>query len=339
MDYVQTVLGKISPEELGFTLTHEHILWDLRFYLPKNKSKIINEELRLDNVGEMPYDRMAYPENLYQDSIDVAVMELEYYKRQGGVSICDNGSYGLKADPKKLREISKLSGVHILKGTGRYLSYTLPPEVAFNDVDRLAEIFIKDIREGVGGTDIKCGFIGEIGVESGVPEVSRISLASAAIAQKETGAAILIHQPGTERHVDKIFKILTDNGADLTKVVMCHCDPYIPDSDYIDHIAKCGAYISSDYFGLDIELGNKPLPTTDNDRILMLYEQIKRGNLSKILISHDTAYKFMLKSYGGRGYAHIPKRILEYMRAFGFEKEWIERICIENPRKMLTITT
>lgn len=337
MDYVQTVLGKISPDELGFTLTHEHVLWDLRFYLPKDKLLIKNEDISLSNVGEMPFDRMSYPENLYQDDVGIAVRELEYYKQAGGASICDNGSYGLHADPEKLCEISKKSGVHVLKGTGRYLSYTLPEELLINDPDRLAEIFIKDIKAGVGETNVKCGFIGEIGVESGVPEVSRISLVSAAIAQKETGAPILIHQPGTERHADKIFKILTDNGANLEKVVMCHCDPYIPDADYIDHIAKCGAYISSDYFGLDIELGNKPLPTTDNDRILMLYEQIKRGNLSKILISHDTAYKFMLKSFGGKGYAHIPKRILDYMRAYGFSESWINQITITNPKEMLTI--
>ncbi len=31
--YVQTVLGHISPDEMGVTLPHEHLVWDLSFVL------------------------------------------------------------------------------------------------------------------------------------------------------------------------------------------------------------------------------------------------------------------------------------------------------------------
>ncbi len=335
MKYIQTVLGKIKPEEMGFTLPHEHVFWDLSFYAPEEGAS--NETITLENVAEMRYDRMKYPFNLVQQDFNVAVQEVTWFREAGGSTICDNGCYGLQCDPVMLQQVSLATQVHILRGTGAYLGCTLPEDIASMDVDTLAALCIKEIREGIGDTGIRCGFIGEIGIESGVSEASRRSLAAAAIAQKETGAAITIHQPGIERHADTLFKIITDNGGNLTKTVMCHCDPYIPDVDYVDHIAKSGAYISSDFFGLDIPLGNKPCPTTDNDRIDFLYELIRRGNLERILISHDVAYKFMLRQFGGFGYAHIPKRILPFMEATGFEPAWLKQITVDNPRQVFSI--
>lgn len=34
MKYVQTVRGKILPHEMGFTLPHEHIIWNLNGDVP-----------------------------------------------------------------------------------------------------------------------------------------------------------------------------------------------------------------------------------------------------------------------------------------------------------------
>ena len=117
---------------------------------------------------------------------------------------------------------------------------------------------------------------------------------------------------------------------------MCHCDPYIPDHKYIDSIAKRGAYISFDFFGLDIPLGT-PIPTTDNDRIFAITEQIKRGNVNKILMSHDVAYKIMLRRFGGLGYAHIVERILPQLKSIGCQTEWIEQITKKNPQKFFSM--
>ena len=338
MEYVQTITGKISPDEMGITLTHEHVLWDLRFYLPKDKNKIIYEPITLENVADMPYNRMAYEQNLYQLDEDVAIKELSYFKNAGGKTVCDNGCYGLSCDPLLLKQISLKTGVNILKGTGVYVGYSVPDEILSKSTDELAKLFIIEITEGIDDTGIKCSFIGEIGVEGGVPERSVKFLTASAIAQKETGAPIFIHQPGIERQVDKIFDVLTKNGGDLNKTVMCHCDPHIPDHDYISHIAKSGAYVSFDFFGLDIRLGNKPLPTTDNDRFEAIAEQISRGNQDKLLISHDTAYKFLLRSFGGHGYAHIIKNIIPIMLDYGISKDNIDKMTITNAKKLFTIS-
>lgn len=176
-------------------------------------------------------------------------------------------------------------------------------------------------------------------MESIEAEPDRQSLAAAAIAQKETGAAILIHQPGISRQADDIFKVLTDHGGDLSRTVMCHCDPLLPDHEYIDHMAKSGAYISFDFFGLDGVFGKTLFLPTDKDRMFAILEHIERGNLEKILISHDTVYKTMLRQFGGYGYAHIQKDIWPLMLANGYTQEILNQISIQNPMDVFSIET
>ena len=57
------------------------------------------------------------------------------------------------------------------------------------------------------GTGIKAGIIGEVGCTWPLTDNERKSLAAAAAAQRETGAAILIH-PG--RHPDAPPEIMDD---------------------------------------------------------------------------------------------------------------------------------
>ena len=339
MRFVQTVLGRIAPEEMGITLHHEHILWDLSKHNPVKDMDPGDPRLQpitMETLGELKFHLWEYADNLFQLDEEVAVREVQYFKEAGGGTICDNTTFEPR-NPLKLQEISRRTGVHILQGTGNYVSAYIPSERENMDADQLAQHMISEIRNGIGDTGVKCGFIGEIGMDGGIPETSQRSLAAAAIAQKETGAAILIHQPGTEHAVDTIFQVLTDNGGDLNKTVMCHCDPLLPDHDYISHIAECGAYISYDFFGLEAVLGMSLWLPTDRERILAIRDQIERGNLSRLVMSHDTAYKSMLRRYGGFGYAHLLKNLVPMMRKMGFEQQWIDQMMRHNPQTIFTM--
>ena len=147
----------------------------------------------------------------------------------------------------------------------------------------------------------------------------------------------MIHQPGTEHAVDDIFKVLTDNGGSLDKTVMCHCDPLLPDHEYISHIAQCGAYISFDFFGLESVLGMSLWLPTDRERILAIRNQIDRGNLNRLVMSHDTAYKCMLRKYGGFGYAHLLRNMVPMMRNMGYEQQWIDQMMRYNPQNIFAM--
>ena len=45
--------------------------------------------------------------------------------------------------------------------------------------------------------------------------------------------------------------------------------------------------------------------------------------------------KIYLKSYGGHGYDHIPRRIVPMMRSMGMSKKQIDALTIDNPAKFL----
>lgn len=339
MKCIQTVNGIIQPDQMGFTLPHEHIFWDLGVYLPKNMSPDDprNDRVTIENLCDVKMQFQQYSDNVIQRDMDVALKELSWFKEAGGNTICDCTVRGLSPDPQMLKTASQRSGVQILLGAGLYGHMSLTPELNALDKYDAAQMIVDDLDHGVCGTDVKAGFI-KVAVTNGMPAEDCRSLAAAAIAQKQTGAAILIHQPGTDHEADRIFEILTVHGADLSKVAMCHCCPLLPDHDYIDRIAKSGAYISFDFFGMnEVVLAKTLWLPTDRERFAALLEQIRRGNLNKLLISHDTVYKHMLRQFGRYGYAHIQKNMWPLMLANGFTQDILDQISIRNPRELFSI--
>ena len=107
--------------------------------------------------------------------------------------------------------------------------------------------------------------------------------------------------------------------------------------DYIDYMAKSGAYICFDFFGLECMLGKTFWLPTDKDRVFAILEQIKRGNIKKLLMSHDTVYKSMLRQFGGFGYAHLQKDMLPIMLANGYTQQWLDQITIQNPADVFSL--
>src|SRR4051794_12371999 len=128
------------------------------------------------------------------DDPDVAVAELTRFREAGGGAICDPTNIGLGRDAVALRAISKASGVHIVMGSGWYRERVYPSEVATTSTAALAERLVHELVEGVGTTDIRAGFIGEIGTGRGAitPAEERVFRA-AGRAHRATGAPIMTH--------------------------------------------------------------------------------------------------------------------------------------------------
>src|SRR5690606_26999046 len=97
---VVTVLGEIEPEDMGVTLSHDHILvdgWGLR--------------------------------QLYEAILDdesIALAELIRYREAGGQTICDPTNIGLGRNPEALARLSRASGVNIVMGAGWYREVVYP---------------------------------------------------------------------------------------------------------------------------------------------------------------------------------------------------------------------
>ena len=117
---VQTVRGLCSPDELGPTMMHEHLLIDLRplFRGPADPTTraIARAPITLDNLSWVHCHWSSSLDNLVLDNEDVAVREALVFRAAGGGTIVDVSSVGIRPDLATIRYISERTGQHVVMG-------------------------------------------------------------------------------------------------------------------------------------------------------------------------------------------------------------------------------
>ncbi len=336
-----TVLGEVSPEKLGVVLPHEHLLWDQACWghaAPQELGE--REEYRkpvsLENRGTITYHAFDYPDNLCQTSVEVASAEAMLFRLAGGGTICDVSSAGLGRDTKALYRIAVETGLNIIMGSALYVASSWNDEEKKRSPQDIKKVLLNEFVNGIGPMRVKPGVLGEVGISDIRNPYEVKSLQGSALAQKEIGCPILIHTPIWGKEGNAILDVLKEGGADLRKVALSHLDPTLADYDYADSLAKRGAYIVYDQFGMYLMSTEGIFLPSDNERIWALKEQIRRGNLEHILISQDVCFKILLTKWGGHGYAHILENIVPRLRHDGFTEEQITTILVENPKRFLS---
>lgn len=307
---VTTVLGPIAPDELGVTAPHEHLLSD---------SYHMTGDVFLSWTGCMA-DGLLINESL-------AVEELSYFKEAGGHSLVDVTTPDLKRNPRGLKRIAEATALNIIMGCGWYRGPFLPERVERASVNDLAAEIVRDLTEGADGTGIRAGIIGEIGADKDYisPAEERVFRA-AARAHKQTGAAITTHAflyPVGSDQLD----ILEEEGADLRRVIVGHCDSHL-NLDYHETIIKRGACVQYDEIG-------KKYHCSDERRVAALVELLRRGYESQILLSSDVCLRSHLRANGGIGYDYVLVNFVPALRKAGVGEEQIRIMTVENPRRLL----
>jgi len=339
---VNTVCGEISPDDLGITLPHEHTLVDFRYYWKKNvpeesmDKEILAEPITLTNRGEVVYKPFEFYDNLYQLDIDVYVDEAEKFKELDGSTIVDLTTIDLGRNPENLKIISEATGLNIVMGSGYFTEDVITEEFRRIEESEITKKIIKEFEYGVGDTGIKPGIIGEISYWGSNNKDVLKNIRASVRAQKTIGCGLSFHQPLWETKGHEILDIAEREGADLKKIVLSHCDPTWEDFDYHDSLAKRGCYIEYDLFGSEFMSDEGIFFPSDGDRIKAVKEQISRGNIEHILISHDFCSKIEYTKWGGWGLAHIMKHIVPRFKYSGMAEEQIEIILIENPKRLLS---
>ena len=338
---VQTVLGPILPSELGSTTTHEHLYVDFSFmYRPAQDSpspELADAPITLENLGWIRRNYYSNRSNFKLMDLVTTVEEVRKFSEVGGGAIVDATTTGIGRNPNALAQISRESGVHIIMGAGFYVEAAHPKDMDERTMEDLAREIIGDIDEGVEGSGVRAGIIGEIGCTWPLAPNERKSLSAAAIAQRETGAAITIH-PG--RHPDaplEILELLANGGADLSRVIMGHLDRTVFDFQALQSIAASGCFLEWDLFGN--EGSYYPLAEIDMPSDAQRLDFIKRiadaGYSDRIVIGQDIFTKHRLLKYGGHGYGHILENIVPKMRREGFSEDAIRAITVDNPARIL----
>ena len=344
---VQTVLGLLPPEALGFTLTHEHLLVDVEcnFVIPEEATArgVVNTPVTTDNVADVVKHWTTMKDNTHLYDEAMAVEELMRYRLAGGDSVVDVTSIGIARDPLALARISRATGVQIVMGGSYYVPLSYPTDMDDISEDSIFAEIVRDVTEGVGDTGIKTGVIGEVGNHVPMTPNEAKVLRASARAQAATGAPILIH-PGFHRDSPvAIMETLVAAGANPKHVIFGHLSLCF-DPSWIGDLADFGCYLEFDTFGLEwSELAAAQttgttdfVVTNDDHRIWMLEWLFEHGYGDQVVIAQDNFVKIQMTRFGGKGYAHIPENIVPRMRGRGWTQAQLDAILIHNPARALT---
>lgn len=344
---VQTVLGLIEPGELGFTLTHEHLLVDVEcnFVMPDEATAraVIDEPVTSDNVADVIRHWTTQKDNTHLYDERMAIEELTRYRLAGGESLAEVTSIGIARDPLALARISRATGLNIVMGGSYYVPLSYPSDMDERTEDSIYEEIVRDVTVGVRDTGVRTGVIGEVGNHFPMSPNEAKVLRASARAQVATGAPILIH-PGFHRDSPvPIMKELVGAGADPSRVIVGHLSlTFSP--EWISTLADYGCFLEFDIFGLEwSELAaaqtigaTKFVVTNDDDRLGMLEWLFEHGYGEQVVIAQDNFVKIQMTRFGGKGYAHIPENIVPRMRTRGWTAEQIDMVTIKNPARALT---
>jgi phosphotriesterase-related protein len=334
----QTVLGVIDPAELGPTLMHEHLIWDIR--TPAMRADPDQgPEITLCNCFAINYGRKRkVPRNLRFRCEPTALAELALMRQAGGRTMVELTCGGLDPDPGALARLATESNLNIVMGCGHYVHEYQDPANATRGPDDFAREIIDQVQLGAWGTEVRAGIIGEIGCQAPWTEQEQRVMRGALLAMAETGAAVNVH-PG--RHQDQpqeVADFVRAAGADPSRVIISHIDRTIFDETRILRLADSGVVIEFDLFGQEqsyYALGNIDMPN-DAIRLRLIRALIARGHLDRVVISHDICYRTRLSRWGGHGYGHIFDNVVPLMRERGFTEAEVEAIVVGNPRRLLT---
>ncbi len=307
---VMTVIGPIPPERVGFTLPHEHTgihLW----HVP---------------------DRWDYWE-LTPDEETVGD-ELRDFRRRGGSTLVELTPPGVGREPERLRRMATRTGVQVVMGTGWYRQSYYPAEALIDrrSVDDLAAEMVAEFTDGVAGTGVHPGIIGEIGTDKPwmTAQEERVHRA-AARASRATGMAISTHAVMSPVGLAQLG-IFEEEGVDPVRVVIGHADSY-PVLDHYLAILDRGANLEFDFLGHRFGTEEAEEPRL----VQLIVELLERGYGGQLLLSQDVCHNRQLKINGGFGFTYLQQHFLPTLRTAAVGEGEIRQMTVDNPRRILTI--
>ncbi len=338
---VMTVLGPIPVEELGITLTHEHIMSDVGCNGPEpeeaSRKQLFRRPLTMDILGEVRALPQSNRDNQLMTDVDLLSSEVAKFAYEGGRSIVEVTPDGIGRDVVGLQQVSRRSGVHIIASAGYYIELSHPPKLRTMSVDDIADEMVRDLTEGVPGTGVRPGNIGEIGIDMDFTAQEEKNLRAACRASGRTQVPLTVHTSAgwdkSHEYRRRILDIADEEGADIRHTIIEHV--YIRPSSFDSQLelAARGAFLGYDGVSCDFNWGFRGSGPCDYELATDIRRLIDAGFLTQLLISHDVHLKIMLTAYGGTGYAHILRHFVPRLREAGVTDDQIRTILVDNPRR------
>ncbi|HVM41711.1 MAG TPA: phosphotriesterase-related protein [Acidimicrobiia bacterium] len=320
MTPVQTARGPIDVDDLGTTLMHEHVF-------------VLTPEIQANH--DLEWDE--------ETRIADAVKRLEALKDAGIDSLVDLTVIGLGRYVPRIERIAEQTRLNILVATGLYTYRDVPLWVHFrglfsgDPVTLLADMFVRDIEEGIPGTDVHAAVLKCATDEHGVTEGVETVLRAAARAHRRTGVPISTHTHAPSEQGLAQQRIFEEEGVELSRVVIGHSGDST-DVDYLERLIEGGSYLGMDRFGVDLLLPFE-------ERVAIVATMCERGHADKMVLSHDAAchmdwFPDDLLAAGAPNwhFLHITNDVIPALKERGVTDEQIHTMLVDNPRRIFSTT-
>lgn len=282
---VRTLSGDVPVGELGMVLAHEHVF--ARFGVAGGD---LDLEFTLTELVER---------------------ELAQARALGVGTIVEASTWDMGADVVQVAASCSQAGIAAVKTTGWFRSPSADASVARLATGALERQLIVDLLDGVAGTPMRAGALGETGIGGRRPTrtETRVLDATAAVATR-TGAAVLVHTDDWGNALAALGE-LERRGVARDRVVLCHLRCADPLDEQLA-LAAAGVTLSFDQLG-------HPLRDPVTDVASRLAELAGCGAADQLAVSADVGRRSRLAARGGSGYiapvhellqllVHLPER-------------------------------
>jgi phosphotriesterase-related protein len=201
---VETVSGPVPVENLGLTLTHEHIV-------------LLDSEIEINHLGR------------WRDEVEIpaAARELRSTKLAGVDTIVDVTAIGQGRNVARIKQIAEASGLNVIVATGIYTFDVMPkffaargPGTANGGPDPIEAFFVREIEDGIADTGVRAAVIKCSTDAPGITDDIAAILRAAARAHRRTGVPITTHTDSVTYRGRDQHQLFRSEGVDLNRVII-----------------------------------------------------------------------------------------------------------------------
>ncbi|TRO68409.1 phosphotriesterase [Streptomyces sp. IB201691-2A2] len=290
---MRTVLGDVSPTELGVCDAHDHLFF--------SSPRLPGEELR---------------------DASAATAELVAFRAAGGGSVVQWTPYGLGRRAADLPLLARAAGVHIVAATGLHQAAHYSPESIDRLRDGLAGLFVAELTEGLATSGVRAGFIKVAGGFHALDTHARWTMTAAAEAHHATGAPIAVHLELGTGALDVLDLLCGELGVPPDRVILGHLNRS-PDPVVHLQAAEAGAYLAFDG-------PSRANHATDWRMPEAVRAVAEAGFGDQLLLGGDTTTAGARSVDGGPGMPYLLRRVRPRLE-LALGEDLVERVLTENP--------
>jgi predicted metal-dependent phosphotriesterase family hydrolase len=299
---VQTVVGPLDASKLGFTLTHEHIC-------------------------NNPSERFGGRANAVAKAVD----KLEEARDAGVDTIVDVTTFDVGRDIRFGQEIARKSGMQIVACTGQHVF--APESYRARTLEEITELFIREIAQGIDGTDIKAGVIKVAARSKALTPAEEKVFRAAARASRATGIPVQTHTNSRERGGETQADIFEAEELGPVRISLGHSND-TSDMDYLSGLAKRGYTLGMDHAFWGMAPG-ATLPW--QRRVDCIKQLIDAGFVNQLFLSNDWVFGDVERDkVNPYGFLYTTRKTIPYLKQIGVSPQAIHAITVENPKRFFS---